>query len=62
MYVVLIGNGGYRCKIPRPHPIRALSGVHIVHIDAGCLHSLALSQATKFVTLRRCPKLSMLEI
>ena len=28
----------------RPHPIRALSGVHIVHIDAGCLHSLALSQ------------------
>eukprot|EP00438_Fugacium_kawagutii_P033582 Skav205232 [mRNA] locus=scaffold1794:134661:139684:+ [translate_table: standard] len=25
----------------RPHPIRALSGVHIVHIDAGCRGSPA---------------------
>lgn len=28
----------------RPHPVRALAGIRIVHIDAGCLHSVALSQ------------------
>eukprot|EP00439_Symbiodinium_sp_Y106_P040425 s4385_g4.t4 len=28
----------------RPHPIRALVGIRVVHVDAGCLHSLALSQ------------------
>eukprot|EP00930_Biecheleria_cincta_P057367 TRINITY_DN43318_c0_g1_i1.p1 TRINITY_DN43318_c0_g1~~TRINITY_DN43318_c0_g1_i1.p1 ORF type:complete len:1350 (-),score=217.80 TRINITY_DN43318_c0_g1_i1:35-4024(-) len=28
----------------RPHPIRALHNIRIVHIDAGCLHSVALSQ------------------
>ncbi|CAJ1419039.1 unnamed protein product [Effrenium voratum] len=28
----------------RPHPVRALAGIRIVHIDSGCLHSVALSQ------------------
>lgn len=38
----------------RPHPVRALAGIRIVHIDSGCLHSVALSQAAWHVIPLRC--------